>query len=300
MAIKSSVVCVVISFFCGPFIHYCKAEPLTLEEYDALTTPSVPTLYSFCASHHKQYLSYAGTCHSNAPDHPQYPLIKKEWEAFKEKTGLKNTVVIVETLPDAIFHQYQTKQEAINLVSDRGYALWLAQKHNLTIVGAELSYKTVFKQLLREFKKEHVHYFCFAFASDFWTRYDEKPNLEAFILERVHLWTGDNSITFEYLCGLHHAYTGKVLATLDKFFFLRLMTLTNHTNYIERILSYFSIPYKARSIIYPLLRRSHQLRDAHTFTIIRSHWEAGKNIFIVYGALHAAALKEPLRRLTQQ
>ncbi len=290
---------VVITLFNG-INNRCRAESVSLEEYDRLITPTVPTLLSFESPYKNQHLFYAGICHDNSPDHYQYKTVDEEWDIFRKKTNLKNTVIIGELLPDAICSSYETKDEAIRVQSDCGYVLWLAQQHNLTLIGAELPYKTVIQQLLQEFKKEHVHYFCFAFAADFWTRYEEKPDLENFILERVHTWTDDPSITFDYLIALHRAYTGKTLSVPERSFFVRLMTLTHHTNLISRLFSYFSIPKKTLRIIYPILRRCHQLRDNHTFNVIRAQWDAGNNIFIIYGALHAAALKESLRKLTQQ
>ena len=297
---KKRTVCLILIAFFSVIKNRSHVESIPLEEYDKLTSPTIPTLLSFESPHKNQYLVYAGTCHDNSPDHYQYKIIDKEWDSFKKKTKLHNTIIIGELLPETATHfSYKTKNEAIQIHNDSGYALWLAQQHNLTFIGAEVPYKKIIQQLLQEFKKEHVHYFCFAFAADFWTRYEEKPDLKSFILDRVQGWTNDYSITFDYLIKLHRLYTGKMLTIPERSFFVKLMTLTYQTDHISRFLTYFFIPKKTLRIIYPILRRCHQLRDNYAFNIIRTEWNSGKNIFIIYGALHAVALKQPLKKLIQ-
>ena len=273
---------------------------ISLEEYDDLSTPSVPTIFSY-TSPENQLLVYIGTCHDTAIKNAQYATLDKYWRTFLEKTKGKHVAIIGEILTGDLSHDgYQTKAEAIASGADCGYAKWLGETNNIPVIGAELSHKTVIQHLLKEFDKDEVYYFCFALAADFWTRYEEKPDLEPFIIERVHKWTDNKTITFRHLAGLHELYTGKPLTTPNKNFFIRLMTLTYHTSYLERALTYFSIPTAVLDVIYPILRRSHQIRDVHTFGIISDQWKSGKNLFIIYGALHAIALKKHLERLTQQ
>jgi len=274
---------------------------VSLEQYDSLTSPAVPTVLSFTCPDTKQHLCYIGTCHDNNPSHPQYTTLDAQWKHFLKQTHPENSVIIAEALAnDDTYHYFTTRNQAIAVASDRGYAGWLAKKYGVRFVGGDLCHKAMIQQLLEEFPKEQVHYFCFAFAADFWTRYEEKPDLPSFILERVHYWTGDASITFDSLVKLHEQYTNRKFVRPERQFFVRLMTLTYHTNRIGRVLTYFSVPSKVLGIIYPLLRRSHQIRDTHTFNIIKEQWQAGKNIFVVYGALHAVALRDALQVLTQQ
>jgi hypothetical protein len=271
-----------------------------LKEYDKLSTPSVPTIFSY-ASPENQLLVYLGTCHDTALQNPQYATLDRWWRVFLEKTKGKHVAIISETLTGDLSHQgYNTKVGAIASGADCGYATWLGEAYNIPVIGAELSHQAVIQQLLKEFDKNEVYYFCFALAADFWTRYEEKPDLEPFITERVQRWTNDKTITFKQLAALHELYTGRPLTIPNKNFFIRLMTLTYHTSYLERILTYFSIPTSVLDVIYPILRRSHQIRDAHTFGIISDQWKSGKNLFIIYGALHAIALKNHLEKLTQQ
>ncbi len=273
---------------------------ITLEDYDNLNTPSVPTIFSY-TSPENQLLIYLGTCHDTSLKNAQYSTIDKHWRAFLESSKGKHAAIIGELLPGDISHDgYQSKAEAITYGADCGYAKWLGETNNISVIGAELSHKAVIQQLLKEFDKDEVYYFCFALAADFWTRYEEKPSLEQFILEKVHKWTEDPTITFKQLTALHELYTGKPLTTPNKSFFVRLMTLTYHTSYLERVLTYFSIPTSVLKIVYPILRRSHQIRDTHTLGIISDQWKSGKHLFIIYGALHAIALKKHLEKLTQQ
>jgi|GEM_PF-3592854 len=284
-------------------LHPTRSEKILipLEEYDDLSTPSVPTIFSYTSAEN-QLLMYIGTCHDTNIKNSQYSTLEKQWHIFLEHTKEnKHNAIIGELLTGDVSHNgYQSKTEAITYGADCGYAAWLGEAHNIPVIGAELSHKAVIQQLLKEFDKDEVYYFCFALAADFWTRYKEKPNLELFIIERVRKWTNDNTITFRHLTRLHELYTGRPFTTPNKNFFLRLMTLTYHTSYFERALTYFSIPTSVLNIIYPILRRSHQIRDAHTFGIISDQWKSGKNLFIVYGALHAIALKKQLEKLTQQ
>ncbi len=273
---------------------------ISLEEYDGLSEPSAPTVFSY-TSPENQLLIYLGTSHVTNLKNSQYAAIDKHWRAFLERTKGKPTAIISETLSGDVSHNgYTSKTEAITYGADCGYATWLGETNTIPVIGAELSHKAVIQQLLKEFDKDKVYYFCFAIAADFWTRYKEKPDLEHFILERVHTWTNDKTITFKHLTGLHKLYTGKSLTTPSKHFFIPLMTLTYHTSYLERALTYFYIPTSALNVIYPMLRRSHQIRDEYAFDIISDQWKSGKNIFIVYGALHAITLKKHLKKLTQQ
>jgi hypothetical protein len=299
-----------LSFLCGvppssqPLIfssHSTAPEKLviSLEEYDELNTPSIPTVLSYTSPEH-QLLVYIGTCHDTNLKNSQYTILDKNWRSFLERTHGQHITIISETLGGDLSHaDYVTKAEAISSGADCGYATWLGKTHNIPVIGAELSHKAVIQQLLKEFDKDEVYYFCFAMAADFWTRYEEKPTLEPFILDRVRKWTDNPAITFKHLTALHELYTGKAFTTPNKNFFIRLMTLTYHTSYLQRALTYFSIPASVLTIIYPILRRSHQIRDAHTLGIISDNWKAGKHLFIIYGALHAIALKKHLEKLTQ-
>lgn len=272
---------------------------VSLEEYDELSTPSVPTVFSY-TSPNNQILIYIGTSHDTNIKNSQYTILDRNWRSFLEKTQGKHITIISETLTGDLSHDgYASKTEAISNGADCGYATWLGETNHVPVIGAELSHKAVIQQLLKEFDKDEVYYFCFAMAADFWTRYEEKPALEAFIVERVRKWTDDSTVTFKKLTALHELYTGKALTIPDKKFFIRLMTLTYHTSYLQRALTYFSIPASVLTIIYPILRRSHQIRDAHTLGIITDNWKAGKHLFIIYGALHAIALKKHLEKLTQ-
>ena len=284
----------------GPHSTPPQKTMVSLEDYDDLNTPSVPTVFSY-TSLDNQLLVYIGTCHDTDLKNSQYATLDKHWRTFLERTKGKHTAIIGEILTGDVSHNgYKSKTEAITYGADCGYAAWLGETNNIPVIGAELSHKAVIQQLLIEFDKDEVYYFCFALAADFWTRYEEKPELEQFIIERVHKWTNDKTITFRHLTGLHELYTGRPLSTPNKNIFIRLMTLTYHTSYLERALTYFSIPTSVLDVIYPILRRSHQIRDAHTFGIISDQWKSGKNLFIIYGALHAIALKKHLEKLTQQ
>lgn len=286
---------IVVIGLCLTFVLF---GDIPLEEYDALNTPSIPTVLTFSSSR-DQLLTYIGTSHDNNPQIYQYRILDHYWKLFLKYANSANAVVICETLAgDDTYNGYATKTSAIIYGGDCGYATWLGQSHAFPVIGAELSHKTVIQQLLKEFDRDHVYYFCFALATDFWTRYDEKPNLEQFVLKRVQRWTDTKTITFKQLTDLHEKYTGKILKTPERNFFVRLMTLTYHTSYLERALTYFSIPTSVLAIIYPLLRRSHQLRDSHTLNIIQEQWKTGKHLFIVYGALHAVTLKKYLEQLT--
>ncbi len=298
---------IAIAVFCCSFSIIFAKHPsvpsktiISLEEYDELSTPSVPTIFSY-TSPENQLLIYIGTCHDTDIKNSQYVTLDKQWHLFREHAKGGHAAIISETLTGDISHtNYRTQTAAITFGADCGYATWLGEANTIKVIGAELSHKTVIQQLLKEFDKDDVYYFCFALAADFWTRYEDKPELESFILGRVHKWTDNTTITFKQLTTLHERYTGKSLTIPDKNFFVRLMTLTYHTSYIERALTYFSIPTSVLNVIYPILRRSHQIRDEHTFGIISDQWKSGKNLFIIYGALHAITLKKHLEKLTQQ
>lgn len=282
-----------------------------LATYDNLSTPSVPYAYSLRSKDDKQLLEYIGTDHTKPLTHKQYAVIDKRLKEFLKNSAHKPVSIIEALYPQS----YGSKKEAYNKLTDCGYANWLCSQNNIPVIGGELSHKAVIQQIIHEFGKDAGYYFAFAQAMSFNGRNSSYVNpvikYEGFIVEQVCEWTGDNTVTWNSLIDLHKKYTGLDFPTMamsgfsDMTFFSRLMDLSYHTSFMRSTFGNIipfrsSIPSSVAQKFYPMLRRSHQIRDNHTLAIITEQWNQKKNIFIVYGALHAAALKKSLQNLVNQ
>lgn len=284
------------------------AAQVDLATYDNLGTPSVPYAYSLRSKDSKQLLEYIGTEHTKPLTHKQYVVIDKRFKEFLKNSANKQVSVIEALYPQS----YGSKEQAYSSLTDCGYANWIASQSNIPIIGGELSHKAVVQQIIQEFGKEAGYYFAFAQAMSFEARNSSKQgDPTPSLVQSVREWTGDNAVTWNSLIELHKKFTGVDFPKMalsgfsDMTFFSRLMDLSYHTSFMRSTFGNVmpfrsSIPSSVAQKFYPMLRRSHQIRDNHTLAIITEQWNQKKNIFIVYGALHAAALKKSLQNLVNQ
>lgn len=268
------------------------AEVISVDTYDSFKRVSAPYAYSF-QSPSGQTIDYIGTCHTSDPTHPQYATLNNRWKKFLEHKA-HNPVTIVEA---AHVGDYTSQETALAKATDCGYATWLSSQHDVPLIAGELTHKAVIQQLLQEFTKDEVYYFAFAQAVSFALR-TQAASLEQYVLQQVTAWTNDSTITFSELTALHKTFTGLPFEPRGNFFF-PLNDLSYHTSFLSGLLYSFTLPRSVAKKFYPLLRRSFQIRDNHTLNIITEQWNLKKNIFVVYGAHHAATLEQPLKKLTQ-
>jgi uncharacterized protein Usg len=227
--------------------------------------------------------------------------------------------------------QSEITEKIICSHGDHGYAACLASEKAIPVVGSELTHKQVIEALSKDFDSNLVLYFCFVQALDFWNRSTKKstltqvidfwkasltsdpiatividfwrkptsnPLLESYVVDQVRSWTGTTTVTFNDLAALHQSYARMVFMHNDTKLFSQLMYISNYGK-LERHFMFLSKEYALANLLSPLLERTHQIRDAYTLAIITKEWNAGKNLFIVYGALHAVALKKSLEQLTK-
>ncbi len=277
------------------FVFLCslilRAHALTNDVYDSLKNVGAPYPYS-CRSKAGQLLEIIGTCHTNDRSHSQYSTIDTRWKAFLQQTNNKPITIIEAAFPV----HYNSRESALQQANDCGYANWLSSHNNVPVVPGELTHAQVARQLISEFGKDKGYYFAFAQAMDFSTRGNDFS--ESSVLSMVQSWTGDSSITFDQLKKLHFDFTGSTFSPSATFFF-NLMNIAHHNSMLRSLLFTFSVPRSVLAKFYPILRRSHQIRDQHLLQVITSQWHQGKNIFIVYGYMHAAALKKSLKSLAR-
>ncbi len=284
------------------------AAQVDLATYDNLSTPSVPYAYSLRSKSTQQLLEYIGTDHTKPLTHKQYNIIDKRLKEFLKNSGQRQISIIEAVYPQS----YSSKEEAYNKLTDCGYANWISSQNNIPVIDGELSHQAVIQQIIQEFGKEAGYYFAFAQAISFEARNSSKQgDPTPSLVQSVREWTEDNTVTWNSLKDLHKKFTGLDFPTMalsdfsDMIFFSRLMDLSYHTSFMRSTFGNVipfrsSIPSSVAHKFYPMLRRSHQIRDNHTLAIITEQWNQKKNIFIVYGALHAAALKKSLQNLVNQ
>ncbi len=267
------------------------AHAITNDIYDSLGNVGAPYPFS-CRSKAGQLLEVIGTCHTSNRNHSQYSTIDTRWKAFLQQTNNKPVTIIEAAFPA----RYNSPESALQAANDCGYANWLSSHNNVPVVAGELTHGQIVRQLISEFGKEMGYYFAFAQAMDFVTRTNNFS--ESSVLSMVQSWTGDSSITFDQLKKLHLDFTSSPFSPSATFFF-NLMNIGHHTSLTRSLLYSFSVPKSILAKFYPILRHSHQIRDQHLLQVITNQWKQGKNIFMIYGSMHAAALKKSLQNLTK-
>lgn len=135
-------------------------------------------------------------------------------------------------------------------------------------------------------------------AGDFEQKPTSNPLLESYVVDQVRSWTNTTTVTFNDLTELHQSYANMTFRLDDTKLFSQLMDISNY-GIPERHLVFWGKEYELANLFFRLLERTHQIRDSYTLDIIRKEWSAGKNLFIVYGALHAVVLKKSLEHLTK-
>jgi hypothetical protein len=233
--------------------------------------------YTYSIKKNKQLLTYVGTTHSHDPKHHQYDSIKKEWSQFLAKTK-RDCVILIEgesTPPEPNL----CEQEIIREKGDRGFAHYLGLKHNVPVINADLDKEKQTRMLLKTYSQTWVHYWIFAFLTEMWNRFPDKPSFKTYVSYYLDKWSGDSSLTIDDMKKLHTKLFKTSFNKTDAAFFSSLTTSHEYNGITNDI---------SRSAI--------ELRCQHTIQVIKKYWKEGKSIFIVYGATHAKKQKKTLYR----
>lgn len=230
-----------------------------------------------------QFLYYFGANHSRDPQNFQYPVLKKYWQDFLEKTNAQNAIVLVES---GLRKLHENENAAIRKDSENGLITLLAHQAGVSISSPDPKRYDERQELIRQFSKEEAQYYYFARTVNQWLNIpDPRPDFKGYInwsLERDEKDSQWPNFDFSLanMERIHKTIFNTDFSLEDKDFFF---SITN--------------PTKEKSIINKVSRTCSTFRNIHVTMEIERLWNQGENIFIVFGAGHLILQEPALRKL---
>ena len=239
--------------------------------------------YHFEINKNNQVLFYFGANHSRDKNDPQYEKIRNYWQKFLDKTGGKNSIVIVE---GGVRQVHENEELAIKRDSDPGFITFLADKSGISTDSPEPDPSEQRRYLLKSFSEDEIDYYYFACLVNQWLRYQEpKPLFEKYMeryaqqKEEITNWA-HHGFPLESMKRIHKKLFNSDFDENDKEFFGLIINPTKKDNPLQKVV---------------VANSTH--RNVHMVREIEKLWEKGKSIFIVYGSAHAILQEPALRKL---
>lgn len=248
-----------------------------LMSYEEYRQTKHPDSYFFKIEKSKQYLYYIGARHSFDPDNPVFNTIRECWKDFLNKTQGRERLVLVEGGKRPVS---ENEPLAIREGGEAGFVTFLAAREHIDADSPEPSNLYEVGKLLNKFSKEEIIYYFFIRQVAQWNRMEQKPTLERYITKtleryRAHLrWDGFN-FSMENMKKIHRKLFG---TKFDR----------NRRDFIDNLTN----PTITDTVTNRVSCESGILRDTYIVDQIKTYWEQGKSLFIVYGKTHAI-VQEP-------
>lgn len=259
---------------------------MSFEEYSIILNKHERPYFYFIKSS-DQFLYYFGSRHTHDPEHPQFELLQKEWQAFlqKAKTSKGKSIVIFEGNVNPKNLTTLTSKEIIQKYGESGAIVSWANQEHVSCFRPEPTIEYEAEKLLKEFSKEEVFYFYIIRGIVTWQRtiirkeFDEyiKANIKRY--QDVFNWQNFD-FSFDAVEKMHKQIFGKEFDLNDK-------------EHIAKIPS----PSFEMSKINEIARKSSTIRNIAILDCIEKYWLEGYNIFVVYGANHAVMQEQAIKSL---
>lgn len=258
---------------------------LSYDQYADIERQGFEMPYVVEVGNHNHKLLFYGSEHTNNPEHSQFQDIDERWKKFI--TQASKPIALVEGHFDKV-PEDETKDRTKSIVSggEAQFVVHLARRDSVEVVSPEPDRVWEANELAEEFGRDSVVFFYFIRQVGWWSRFTEKPDIEAGatrmleLMKKAYEWQ-DVDFSIERMQAVHEELFGKPLSWNDTQWIYDITTPTP-TDYITNTIS----------------RRSGELRDEYILRQIEQYWKVGKSPFAVFGSAHAIRLELALRNIT--
>lgn len=239
---------------------------------------SWPYLLEYTNNH--QILIFFGCKHSTDLADSQWPVLEAKWTAFATNDNDKK-VLIYERQDFDI--KDETRDSALAKYSESGLAVWLAVQSEVLYVSGEPQMIAEIEHLKKRFSIPEIVTYYFARQMLQWLTRDSQmePDWRIYATNTLNkyatLGCWENAkLELEVVLDWFKTVYGKEFDSKDR------QTLYN-----------LSDPSQSK-----ISSASGVFRDEHLFQKIKAKWQAGYDVFVVYGTGHAIVLEPALRKLS--
>lgn len=226
-------------------------------------------------------LFFFGSVHSTDPHHTQWKKLNELWHEF-EKHKSKNKQKIVFYEGRMVADTNITQEEALARYGESGIVTWRALKEKIRVESPEPDRSMEVRYIRQKFSIQRVVIYYFARQMLQWERQDYQifPDWEKYAdgfladYNTLPVWDGIE-LNLKTVLEWYQAEAGKEFDPHDVATVYKL-----------------SDPYQSE-----VSAISGQVRDTQLFEAIRTHWQRGEDIFVIYGSSHAMTLEPALQTL---
>lgn len=224
-------------------------------------------LHFFSVSSNNQILYYCGVRHFTDPKDIQFELLKKTWISFLQVSKKKNSVVLIE---GELRPKFDTAEKALLFAGDPGLVTFLAMQEEIPIVCPEPNPVEELNKLKNKYSLDQIMYYYFARHLQNVDRYKLRIKINKFIeyiLDKMKDSFKDEQFDFtlENIKRIYKEIYGQ-----------------------EFTVNFIPVEHgKDTNIINRIASDSVSIRDVYIMNRIKLLWDQGKNIFAVFGSLHA-------------
>lgn len=231
----------------------------------------------------QQEFAYIGAMHCHDPEHPIFGIIELYWEEWVKGKTSKNAQVLVE---GGTRLAGRSLKSTIQHDGEAGFLTYLAHKSGLPCATPEPDAMTEMNYLLKNFSREEILHYYFVRQVDQWhrTKKADRPEYAKYFsylrkLPKLYGWDG-YTLDTDKMEDIHAEIVGEPFDLGD-----------------AKLFSKLSDPYQKLAVTNKVSLKCGQFRDAHIVRRIKKYWDAGKNIFSVYGHSHLEVQEDDLRTL---
>jgi hypothetical protein len=226
--------------------------------------------YFFSLDGNNAVLFYLGVRHSWDPKDPQFSFIKEKWGAFLKES--KKPSVITESYTE---ETYKNETEAILKAGEVGFVLYLARSSNIPAYCFEPDRTSEMNHAAALFSKEETAFYYFARTVAQWYRLKQKPHLNEYLakfLERDRKISGwqDFEFSLNNMAKTQEKLFGTTYDLNSPEFFQKIENPTREDNPLRE-----------------LVRALGDYRNKVVVDRIKTVWDDGNDLFVVYGRGHA-------------
>lgn len=227
----------------------------------------------------RQIMTFFGAQHTNDPDSPQWPVFDTAWEDFL-KHGNEHKLVMYEG-NHAQSATSMSAERALLHFSESGLIVWKAGQADIPVTSPEPGRREEAEMLLEQFETPEVFTYYFGRQMHQWLRQDYKkqPDWREYAEETVRLMSSlecwGTRVGLPQALAWYEQAAGKPFNAHD-----------------EATLYAISDPSQSK-----VSAASGDHRDELLLDAVTEKWQAGYDVFIIYGSGHAIRMEPALDEL---
>lgn len=251
---------------------------------DAYRKVEHPVPYLFSIDRENHFLYYFGANHSQDPANIQFGMLRTFWNDFLIKTHKENSIVLIEGGKRPLA---PSGEQAIHHGAEPEYMTYLASVEGIEVFSPEPPESMRFAKFIEKFTKEEIAYYGFARMTYQWNGFHkDQPDFNVYIQDslnndRENSGWSDFDFSLDNMINVHEKMFHRKFDKTDKQFFYDVINPTTTFSRINELSRF----------------EDSGLRDTYILKEIEEYWNAGKNLFIVYGSSHAVMHEPALRKL---